>query len=255
MSFDNRAKHHRLRALFPTRRKGVTAHAESAFDVVERDSVFGPESPWHGTAHVTFPQQRFVDVSDGEGGLAVLNPGLREYEITQDEDRAVALTLMRAYEVSLSTVSKCWEQLPDMMLAQAQGAHDFTYRIYPHAGDWVEGGVMAEADAFCAPMEVAQAGAHAGDQPKSKGFLEVSPANLAVSALKQAEDGNGWILRLFNPTEKPIEGTIRLEEGIASASLVRLDEQEAEKLVPEANTVHIEAGPKKIVTMLLRWEN
>lgn len=251
--FDNRATHHRLRAMFPTRIEGSTCHAESAFDVVERDTVFGPSSPWYGTSHVTYPQQRFVDVSDGRAGLAILNPGLREYEITQDEDRAIALTLMRAYEVSLSTVSKCWEQLPDMKLAQAQGAHEFTYRIYPHAGDWAKGGVLREADVFCAPMEVAQAGRHEGDLPKSKGFLEIQPAQLALSAYKRTEDGQGWVLRLFNPSAEAVDGQIVFPEPVRSAEWVSLEEEAQETAATRGNEISVRVDPKKIVTLKVNF--
>jgi len=251
VSFDNRAKNHRLRALFPTRRDGTVCHAESAFDVIERDTVFGPESPWHGTRHVTFPQQRFVDVSDGENGLAILNSGQREYEITQDEDRAIALTLMRAYEVSLSTVSKCWEQLSEMTRAQAPGAHEFSYRIFPHAGGYAEGGVLTETEGFCAPLEIAQAGAHGGDLPKAHGFLEVQPAGLVLSACKRAEEGDGWAVRLYNPTDNSISGAVTTGMPLQSAVLLRLDETFLENLSVDENSVQVTVNAKKIVTVKL----
>ena len=112
VSFDNTAQNHRLRVMLPTRRAGRTCHAESAFDVIERETAFRKGSPWHGCKGVTFPMQRFVDVSDRKGGLAFIADGLREYEVTQDADRAIAVTLMRAYEVSLSTVSCRWDSHP-----------------------------------------------------------------------------------------------------------------------------------------------
>ena len=37
--------------------------------------------------------QRFVDMSDGNLGLAILNEGLREYEAVVDDDRTLAITL------------------------------------------------------------------------------------------------------------------------------------------------------------------
>jgi alpha-mannosidase len=247
---DNTAADHRLRMMFPTRREGTTCHAESAFDVVERDTEFGPESPWHGVRGVTFPMQRFVDVSDGWAGLAVLNDGLREYEVTQDTDRAIAVTLLRAYEVNLTTVSCRWEKHPEMRLSQCPGEHEFQFRILPHAGDYAAGGVLAEAERFCAPLEPAQAGAHPGGLPPRHGFIEVSPPNLVLSACKRAEDGQGWILRLFNPTEDSIEGVIRFGQPIATAQLVTLEETALQPLnVDEGARLECSVGPKKIVTL------
>ena len=248
-AFHNAATHHRLRAFFPTRRAGTTCHAESAFDVVERESTFSPDNPWYGTKGVTFPQQRFVDVTDGRAGLAIINDGLREYEVTQDADRAIAVTLMRAFGVALCPVSMCWEELPEMKLAQAPGDHAFAYRIYPHTGDYAEGGVFAEAEAFTVPLEAAQAGPHGGDLPRKHSFLEVVPPNLVLSAFKRAEDGQGYVLRLFNPTCDTLHGTLSFATPPVSAERVTLEELPKESLPVDGGRIILEAGPKKIITV------
>ncbi len=237
--------------MFPTRRPGLTCHAESAFDVVERETVFGEESPWHGSKSVTFPQQRFVDVSDGDAGLSVINPGLREYEVTQDADRVIAITLLRAFEVALCPVSKCWEQLPAMGLSQSPGAHCFSYRIYPHQGDYARGGVLGEAEDFYVPLEIAQAGAHGGDLPKRKSFFELGPEPLVLDALKQAEEGNAWVLRLHNPTSEAITGFLKSGFPLTEASLVDLEEKPLEGLAISEDLVSFTVTPKKILTVKL----
>ncbi len=252
VSFDNTAEDHRLRAFFPTRRAGTVCHAESAFDVVERDTVFAEGSPWHNCQGVTFPIQRFVDVSDGEAGLAFIGEGLREYEITQDGARAIAVTLMRAYEVNLTTVSCRWDAHPEMKLAQAPGAHSFTYLVYPHAGGYASGGVLDEAERFVTPLEPAQAKAHPGGLPARAGFLELSPGPLTLSALKRAEDGDGWIVRLSNPTTGTVKGKLVFGKPLLSAEKVSLEEIMERELPVKKNSVAFTAGPKKIVTLRVR---
>ncbi len=247
--FNNTAEDHRLRVLFPTRRPGTVCHAESAFDAVERETVFGEGSPWEGAQGVTFPMQRFVDVSGEGAGLAIINDGLREYEVTQDADRAIAVTLMRAYEINLATVSCRWETHAAMKLAQCPGEHAFSFLIYPHAGGYAEGGVFAEADRLTVPMIPAQSGAHGGDLPKRHGFLGIAPENLILSALKRADDGNGYILRVFNPTAEPVKGTITLAAPFASAQRVTLEELPEAEIPITQNTLHIDVAPKKIVTV------
>jgi len=247
--FDNNARDHRLRVLYPTRRAGTTCHAESAFDVVERETTFSVDSPWYGTQGVTFPMQRFVDVSDGRAGLAVLNDGLREYEVTQDTDRAIAVTLMRAYQVSLTTVSFRWEERPEMGLAQSPGAHEFKFRLYPHVGDYVKGGVLEEAEKFSVPLEPAQAGPHPGDLPQKHGFLSVAPANLALSAIKRAEDGSGLVLRLFNPTLQTIQGAVTFARPPKSVERLTLEELPECALPHTRTNVTVAVAPKKIVTL------
>jgi alpha-mannosidase len=249
--YDNLCKDHRLRALFPTRVQAQTCAVEGAFDVVEREIEQGPDSPWYGAGPRTFPMHRFVDVSHGGAGVAILNDGLREYEVTADADRAVAITLMRAYEMNLTTVSKRWEPHPEMDLTQCLGAHEFRYAIYPHAGTWDAAEVYREAERLTVGLEPAQVGAHGGDLPKRKSFLSIEPANLILSAAKQSEDGKSVALRVFNPTASAVNGTITLAGGVAAARLATLEEVPGETLAVSDGRVALSVGPKKIVTVLV----
>jgi alpha-mannosidase len=248
--FNNTAPYHRLRVLFPTRRRTTTCHVETPFDVVERPAEYGADSPWQA-ANATFPVQRFVDMSDKQGGLAIVNDGLREYEITSGEGRAIAMTLLRAYEIALTTVSKRWERHPEMGLSQCPGEHAFCYRIYPHKGSWDQAEVYNEVEGLAVPLELAQAGPHGGDLPQRLGFLSVEPSNAVLSALKQSEDGAGVVLRIFNPTEKALDATIKTYAAIRSAHLVTLEEQPLKKLAVQSKSVKVALGPKKIVTVKL----
>ena len=250
--FDNRAESHRLRAVFPTRLDCSVSSAETAFDVVERDIERPEGHPWSGTYNPTHPHHRFVDCSDEGSGLAIINDGLREYEVTDDDDRAIILTLMRGFEIALTTVSWRWEMHPEMPLTQSPGQHHFRYAVYPHEGGW-ENGVFEEAERLNVPMEAAQAGPHPGHLPKSYGFLEVAPENLVLSALKRAENGKGVIVRLFNPTKKRIKGVITAAKTITKARLTNLNEEPGEELTPDDNKVNVKVGAKKIATLELRW--
>ena len=250
--FDNPCKNHRLRVMFPTRLDAQTCGVESAFDVVEREIVHGPDSPWAKAIRPTFPMLRFVDVSDGKAGLAVINDGLREYEVTSDRDRTIAVTLMRAFQVELTTVSKRWESHPEMTLSQCFGAHEFRYRVYPHGGLWGSAEVFREAERLALPLEPAQAGAHGGDLPKRWGFLSVSPAKVILSAVKQSEDRKGFVVRIFNPTGDAIKATLTFARQVASARQVTLEETLLEALKPSGNRLAVKLGPKKIVTLKVR---
>lgn len=249
VQFNNTARDHRLRAIFPARRPGTVCHAESAFDCVERETVFAPGSVWYGAQGATFPMQRFVDVSGEGAGLAIINDGLREYEVTQDTDRAIAVTLMRAYEINLTTVSWRWECRSDMNLTQCPGEHTFSFLVYPHAGDYAEAEVFAQAERLTVPLDPAQTGAHAGTLPKSHGFLTVTPKNLVVTAIKRAEDASGMVIRLFNPTEAPLSGALQFANPPQRAERLSLEEKTEASLPVEGNRVAVTAGPKKIVTV------
>lgn len=247
--FNNAAKNHRLRAMFPTQRKTNVCHVETAFDVVERDVVFAPDSPWNGSPHVTFPMQRFVDVSDGKTGLAIVNDGLREYEVTQDPTRTIGVTLLRAFEVSLTTVSKRWDVHPEMGLSQSPGEHEFRYLIHPHKGRWDDGNVYAQVDQLNVPIEPAQTGAHKGDLPQRDSFMRIDGKNVILSALKRSEAEDTIVVRLFNPSERKTDATLVFAKGITGAALVNMEEVSAEDLGFKGNTVKVSLGRKKIVTL------
>ena len=247
--FENRCKNHRLRVLFPTRLESKTCHVESAFDVVEREIEHGPGSPWEDAVNPTFPMQRFVDVSDGQVGIAVINQGLREYQVTEDAGRTIAVTLLRAYEVSLTTVCDCWDRHPEMGLSQCLGMHECRYAIYPHEGGWSDADVFGEAERLGLPLEPAQVGAHAGDLPQRHSFLAIEPADLVLSALKRTEDGEELVVRVFNPTQKGLHGKLRFDRKVRWAGVVTLEERAIEDLLASGKSVSLMVPAKKIATL------
>ncbi len=259
--FENRAKNHRLRVFFPS---GISSAefsaAETPFDVVLRPIERGPEHPYSKARNPQYPCLRFADVADEENGLAILTEGLHEYEATDDEERAIAITLLRSFEVTLCTVSYRWERRPDQELSQQLGKHEVRYSIYPHKGDWDEGEVMQEAEHFTLPLEVSQSAPLHSDEvaggkflPQTASLFEIKPAELILSALKKAEDSRGVIVRLYNPTETAIRGTLTFLTKIKRARLVNMNEKPIKggALNPTGKAITINIAPKKVSTLRL----
>ncbi|MGP8328767.1 MAG: alpha-mannosidase [Methanosarcinaceae archaeon] len=247
--FDNVCQDHRLRVMFPTRLDADYSAAESAFEVVERPIRRDENSLWRETWNPTHPHHRFVDVSDSQMGLAVLNDGLREYEVTDDNDCAIGITLIRAFEVALTTVAWRWERHPQMELSQAPGRHEFRYAIYPHTGNWEQGRVYREAEKFTVPIQLAQAGPHPGNLPQELSFLRITPAEIVLSAIKKCCDRETLIIRAFNPAFESKTVTFRFYKPVKQAWLNNLNEERQESLPAEDRMVKVDAGAKKIVTL------
>ncbi len=248
---ENNCRDHRLRVAFPTWIKTNVCHVESAFDVVERGVERGEDSPWVGPWNPASPMLNFVDLSDGNAGLAVLVDGIREYEVSEDPSRTIYLTLFRAYEVALTTVAWRWERHPEMELSQAPGVHEFTYALMPHEGNWIEGKVAEHSEALNLPPLVAQTSGHEGSMPKTGSFLEIQPAEVRVSAVKKPEEGEGMIVRIYNPTSDSLTAQVTCFKAISSAHEVDGEERILRSLSPEGKTVSVELGPKKIASLLL----
>jgi alpha-mannosidase/mannosylglycerate hydrolase len=229
---------HRLRLLFPTGLAQAThSHAEQAFDVVARPIAVPDGKGWREPPHGRCPMKAFVDVSDGEFGLAILTNGLPQYEVLDDPERTIALTLLRATGRGVGTPEQ-QEQ------GQMQGAHLFHLAICPHAGDWEQARLWQEAHNFNVPLRAAQTTCHAGALPRTHSFFQVSAETLVPTTLKRSEDAEGIIFRAFNIGSEPLTDAAVTPSPLlqlGTPERVRLDEEPE----PEASAI---LPPKRIAT-------
>jgi len=247
---DNPSKNHRVRVVFPTRLDTDQTHAEASFDVIPRDIHVKKGNAYYGRSNPQYPMHRFVDMSDGEVGFAVLNScGMREYEAMDTQDRPLAITLFRAFTYRNCPGFGRYEVYPEMELAQSLGKNAWTYALYPHVGDWTNG-VYREAEDVNLPLEMAEVGPHEGTLPKAMSFLEVRGDGLQLTAFKRAEDRKtSYVVRLFNPTHKAIRGALKLFAPVKKAWLTNLNEEREQVLTPKGDTIRLNVGAKKIVTV------
>ena len=165
-----------LKARFPLLIRSDTATFECAFGVVRRPTH--RNTSWDA-AKFEVPAHRFVDLSEVGYGAALLNDG-----------RYGAHALGAELGISLLKSPILPDRLAD------EGAHDITYSLLPHGGDWAEGGVLAEAEDLNRPLYHQVVGG-AGDAEFAP--VKVSGTAVALGALKPAEDDDGLILRLYEP--------------------------------------------------------
>ncbi len=221
---DNAAKDHRLRVLFPVPFSVEQVAAEGTFEVRSRPvtAAYPPDTTsWVETPVNTFPQKRFVDISNGESGLAVLNRGLPECEILQsgpgvpEGGMAVAVTLLRCVQwlsrgdlTTRRVPAGPMEQTPE---AQCLGQHVFDYALVPHSGDWQANDalVLREAQTFNTGVRMLITDLHEGKQPSTARLVSVEPPALVVSAIKRSNDGQGLIVRIYNPLTRSLEASIQ----------------------------------------------
>lgn len=240
----NAAKDHRLRVLFPNGIESDVSVAEGQFDVVTRP-VGAPEE-WPGAAPF-YPQQRWMDVSDGSRGLCIINKGMPEYEVYTDDARTIALTLLRCVgRLSGGAEAPGANPTPE---AQCIGEYTFEYAVYPHAGDWQDAKVWMQAHEHNIPMLAVQTGAHEGDLPAELSFVETSGPELVISAIKKAEDSDMLVVRFYNTTEADIPGGWIKVRGSKSAKMLNMNEEVTGDVTFADETVTLDIPAKKIVTL------
>ncbi|NLX22302.1 MAG: alpha-mannosidase [Phycisphaerae bacterium] len=255
VEFENRHEDHFLRAMFPT---GLSAadHADAGGHfIVDRRPIRpqGPaeESVWPDMA--TLPHNNFVDVSDGECGLAFLNDSLTEYEVGDTPERVVALSLLRSVRNWVCTEMRCGSEWPTQKGGQCMGKHHIRYALLPHGGRWDEAGVAPAAERFNVPLRLVQTRTGPGTLPAGQASLfAIDNQLLRFSALKRTEDRETVIVRLYNPTHKPQQGRLRFLAPMARAWLTDLNEERISEIaLADDGTIPVTAAPYKIVTIEL----
>ncbi len=115
---------------------------------------------------------QFVDISDADGGLALLNDGKYGHRV---KDGVISLALLRSPVYPDRTADR--------------GVHEFTYALYPHAGSMVDSDVQALAADLNAPVLVGRG------TPRPPAF-EVLGQGVWLDVVKAPEDSDGLVLRL-----------------------------------------------------------
>jgi hypothetical protein len=224
---DNTARDHRLRLCFPTGRRLASCRAATTFDIAERGTTRPDDSLWQHPAPSTFVHQGWVSAN----GLTVVAPGLPEAEVTTNG--TIAITLLRAvgWLARHDLRSRPQPAGPAMEVARAQvpGLIEARLSLF-HGCD-----AAAARDA-----ELGLRGVFGGTAPllpDGAALLAVAPSELVFSALKPAEEGDGIVVRVLNPSDTSVRARLRLGVQIASATAVRLDEEPAEWAVERDGAV------------------
>ena len=254
-TLDNEIRDHKLIVNFPSCvQQADWADCESAWDVAHR-TINHRDTKDNFDKFLPFqPMQNFVDVSDGKVGLAVLTKGLREYEVDDDADRTIKITLIRTQRAYMTANGKMtYEELDRYTGQHSFGKMTYDICLYPHQGNFEQAHVWNEAYAAKVPFKAIQGVATEGKLPVSASFFTFSQeGKVLTSALKQSEDGTGLTLRVYNTTDETLPLTISTILPIKQVVRTHLDESPIETLSVDDNAWTIELCGKKIETFVLK---
>ncbi len=219
---DNTVEDHYLQVAFPCGICADTAFAQGQFDVLERSVKLPYSEDFREPPQTEEPMNSFIDITDGQNGLAILNEGMKAYEATDRNEPELRLTLLRGFPLRICVTQEMTDYSQVDKSSQCLGRHKFHYAVMPHQGNWETANLWNAAEKFNLPLVIGQtAPTENGTEPIQKSFLEISDETIAVTAVKRAEDGSGWVVRLFNPASGPIKAMLRLNGGQAASSQLR----------------------------------
>lgn len=201
---------------------------EIQFGHVERDTH---ENTSWDRAQFEACAHKWIDVSEGDYGVAVLNDCKYGYDTL---DGQVSLTLMRS--------PRCPDELADI------GEHEFTYALLPHPGAFSVEAVVREAYALNAPLTVVgdtsdTGTAHALD------FCRVNNPQVIVEAVKKAEADNAVIVRLYEAGNTRGDVVASFGRPVKKAYTCNLMEEGGEGLKVRGDEVKFTIAPFEIKTL------
>ncbi len=224
-------EHTLLRAHFPTTVQTNHATYDTQFGTLEREN--NRNTSWEFSKFEVCGH-KFADISDSGYGLAVLNDCKYGYACLGGD---LSISLLRC------------PTAPDPMADK--GAHRFTYSIMPHVGNYAEGGVTRQAYGLNCPLEAVLGGANPdGLLPSEYSFVSCDSSNVAIGAVKRAEDDGRVIVRLNEQTNSRTDTTVRFGFDVEAVEVVSLMEDEVyQTLAPEKRSVELTLRPFDIVTL------
>jgi len=236
----NQDKFVRYRLLVPTAIKDGRNCQEIPFGTVERPTA------------QEFPAQNWIDYSDSEHGVTLLNQGLPGNNVA---DGTLMLSLMRSSRIQFYGIGGGFEgQGSDSGLELGQ-ERTLRYALVAHAGGWREAGAYRAGLEFNNPLIVHKTTSHAGSLPHRWGLLEVSPPNVVLSALKPAKDGTA-IIRVYEASGTATTGAaITLKTKVQSANEANLMEDSGPRLKLQNNALRFDLRPFEIKSFKLKLQD
>ena len=177
---------------------------------------------------------KYADISESDYGVAILNDCKYGYSVINN---VIGLSLLRG-----ATYPN-----PDSDM----GKHNFTYSLFAHEGAARNG--EAERQAFMLNNPLQTFGKASGDF-KAVSFVACSDEKINIGAVKRAENGEGYIVRLNETNNARHKVTLEFSETIKAAYLCDLLENNQAQLQVKKNKIELNVKPFEIITIRVERE-
>jgi alpha-mannosidase len=227
-------RHTLLKVAFPVDLLATQASYEIPWGQIQRNTHRNTSWDW---AQFEVPAQKWADLSEENYGVSLLNDCKYGYDI---QDNVIRLTLLRG-----ST-----EPDPNADL----GFHNFTYSLLPHVGPL---GILTLREAYALNDPLLLIKGSAGDPLKADKqtdhqaqiFARTDRENVIIETIKPAEDGCGFIIRIFESQRRREHFTLETLFPIAEAWFTNLLEENISRVEVDGHKTHLFIKPFEIITL------
>ncbi len=214
-----------LRTSFPVAISTTEATCEIQFGSIKRPTH--RNTTWD-MARYEVCAHKWVDLSQWDYGVALLNDCKYGHKLAGN---VLDLNLLRS------------PGMPDPVADRAQ--HEFTYSLYPHTGNHINGGVVRAGYELNVPIQVVP-----GEPIGQAGsFVRVDGDGVLIEAIKKAEESDNIIIRLYEAFGGAAHATLTFDREIKAISRVNLLEEPEETLAHRSHSVELLLQPFEILTL------
>ena len=221
-----------LRTSFVPAVSASEATCDIQFGSIRRPTHTNTPADW---AKFEICAHKWIDMSDRGYGVALLNDCKYGHRV---QGNVLDLNLLRS------------PGHPDPVADR--GEHEFTYSLYPHEGDHIAGEVLHAGYELNVPLRPLPGVPGAGTLATSASWLRLDRPEIIIETVKQAENGDGFIVRLYESAGASTRAALQCGFAIAEAAETNLIEEEPASLAMEGDKVSLDFRPFEIRTLRLK---
>ncbi len=229
---DWKEKRQVLKAEFPFDNHVESAKYDIQFGNIQRTTR--PKDSWDEAKFETVGQ-KWVDMSNDEYGVAILNDA--KYGYGTDGDK-ITITLVKGGSFPYDGAS---DYVPT-----------FTYSIYPHKASEDPSKIIRQAYMLNRPLLVKKSNGGSGRLKESFSLLDVDNSSIMIETLKKAEDGNGYVIRMYESSGRPSNATIRFNFPLKEVRRINILEKDKSVISLSDSSITLEVKPFEIITLKVR---
>ncbi|MDX1359039.1 MAG: glycoside hydrolase family 38 C-terminal domain-containing protein, partial [Clostridia bacterium] len=218
-----------LRSEFPLTVSSSHLTCGIQFGHIKRPSI---DNTMWDMAKIEVCGQNYVDITQGNYGVAVMSDYKYGYSSTED---TIEICLLRS------------TSYPDV--SGDIGCHEFTYSVFPHKGNHLEGNVIETAFELSRPLRMINSECTIENTGRS--FVAVDKRNIFVETIKTSEDGEGTILRLYEAYGYESDALLSLSKSYTSIVEVNLVEDQIKGVIGNGSKISVKFSPFEIKTFKL----
>ena len=230
-----------LKAEFPMNVSNEKARYDLGMGYIERGNNTR-------TAYEVYALQ-WADITnpDNSYGISIMNDC--KYGWDKPNDHTLRLTLLHTPKVGNDPNMTHQDHL-DM------GHHTIRYSIVGHTGNTSTAETAWKAEAMNQPLLAFLPAKNKGQKGRSFSFVNASSPQIAIKAIKKAEDNSGYIVRINEITGKDIQnGFIQFASSIESVEEVNGIEESIGKAKFDAHKIHFDAKAFQPKTFRVKFQS